>query len=150
MTRRLMAMVSAAALAATALAPVAEARDRGGHGYYGHGYYGHDYRYGHRGNAAAVGVLGLVLGLAVGAAISQPRADRCYNGCGGPPPPRYRQGYDDGYRDGPAYNGDQGYDDGGSAYDQDYGQAPYKSQCTRHERQFDRYANRYVTVDVPC
>ena len=146
MMRKLTAMVSAAALAATALAPAAQAQDW--HGYHGgHGYYGRDYRYDHRGNIAAAGVLGLVLGLAVGAAISQPRADRCYDGCGGPPQPRYRQGYD-GYRDGPSYHG-PGYDDG-SAYEQDYGQAPYKSQCTRHERQFDRYANRYDTVDVPC
>lgn len=142
MMRKLTAMVSAVALAATAFAPVAQARDWHGHRG-GHGYYGHDYRYGHRGNVAAAGVLGLVLGLAVGAAISQPRADRCYSRCGAPPP-RYRQGYDDDYRDGP------GYDDGGSAYEEDYGQAPYKSQCTRRERQFDRYANRYVTVDVPC
>src|SRR5689334_3280373 len=115
MMRKLTAMVSAAALAATAFAPVAQAREwhgyRGGYGHYGH-YYGYD----HRGNVAAAGVLGLVLGLAVGAAISQPRTDRCYNGCGGPPP-RYREGYD-GYRDGPAYDG-RGYDDGGSAYEQD-------------------------------
>jgi opacity protein-like surface antigen len=146
MTRKLTAMVSAAALASTAFAPAAQAHDW--HGYHGgYGHYGHYYGYGHRGNEAAVGVLGLVLGLAAGAAISQPRADRCYNGCGAPQP--YRQGYDDGYRDGPSLAGGPGYDDG-SAYDQDYGQAPYKSQCTRRERQFDRYANRYVTVDVPC
>ncbi|MFZ2031421.1 MAG: hypothetical protein WAU68_14000 [Vitreimonas sp.] len=140
MMRKLTAMVSAAALTASAFAPVAQAHD---HGYYGGGRYGHD-RYDRRGNAAAVGVLGLVLGLAIGAAVSQPRTDRCYDGCGGPPPPRYREGYQgyDGSHDGQAY--------GGSAYDQDYGQAPYKSQCTRRERQFDRYANRYVTVDVPC
>jgi hypothetical protein len=139
MIRKVTAMVSATALAATAFAPAAQARDW--HGYHGgYGHYGH--YYGHSGNVAAAGVLGLVLGVALGAAISQPRYDRCYDGCGGPPP-QYR-----GYRDEPAYGG-PGYDEG-SAYEQDYGQAPYKSQCTRHERQFDRYANRYVTVDVPC
>ena len=141
MIRKVTVLVSAAALAATALAPAAEAHDW--RGYHGYGHYGRHYDYDRRGDAAAAGVLGLVLGLAVGAAISQPRADRCYDGCGAPPPPQYQ-----GYRDGPAYNG-SGYDDG-SAYEQDYGQAPYKSQCTRRERQFDRYANRYVTVDVPC
>jgi hypothetical protein len=42
-----------------------------------------------------------------------------------------------------------------SAYESDYGYDPYEAappreQCTRPERQWDRYANRYVTVDVPC
>jgi hypothetical protein len=140
MTRKFMAMVSAAALAATAFAPIADAHDwRGYHGDYGrHGYY----RYGH-GNAAAAGAVGLIFGLALGAALSQPRTDRCYDSCGrgdyyGPPPGEYG-------RPPP-----RAYDDPGSAYEQDYGPAPYKSQCTRQERQWDRYANRYVSVDVPC
>src|SRR5689334_22312958 len=79
MTRKFMAMVSAAALAAMACAPIADAHDwRGYHGDYGrHGYY----RYGH-GNAAAAGAVGLIFGLALGAALSQPRTDRCYDSCG--------------------------------------------------------------------
>ena len=154
MMRKLTAMVSAAALAASAFAPAAQAHDwgRGGGRWDNHwdnhrGYYGRDYRYDRRGNAAAAGVVGLILGLAVGAAISQPRRDRCYDGCGAPPP-RYNQGYQ-GYNDGPPLAGGPGYGDG-SAYEEDYGQAPAKSQCTRQQRQWDRYANRYVTVDVPC
>ena len=141
MMRKFTAVVSAAALAATAFAPIAQARDwhgyRDGYGHYDR-YYHHD-----RGNAAAAGVLGLVFGLAIGSALSQPRADRCYDGCGASDyygPPR-------GYYGRPPPRAD---DDPGSAYEEDYGQAPYKSQCTRQERQFDRYANRYVTVDVPC
>ncbi len=139
MMRKFTAMVSAAAIVATAFVPIAEARDWRGHGGYGH--YGH-YRYSH-GNAAAAGAVGLIFGLALGAALSQPRYDRCYDSCGrgdyyGPP---------SGYYGRPP---PRAYDDPGSAYEEDYGQAPYKSQCTRHERQWDRYANRYVTVDVPC
>ncbi len=41
------------------------------------------------------------------------------------------------------------FDAAGLPYAEDYG-GPRKSQCTRRERQWDRYANRYVTVDVPC
>ena len=138
MMRKITAMVSDAALAATALAPAAQAHDWGGyHG--GHGHYGRYYRYDH-GNAAAAGVVGLMFGLAIGSALSQPRADRCYDGCDGYAAPR-------GYYGRPP---PRAYDDPGSAYEQDYGQAPYKSQCTRQERQWDRYANRYVSVDVPC
>src|SRR5262245_37881467 len=136
MMRKITAMVSAAALAATVLAPVAEAHDWRGHGGYGH------YRYSH-GDAAAARAVGLVFGLALGACLSQPRYDRCYDSCGrgdyyGPPPGDYGR------------LPPRAYDDPGSAYEEDYGQAPYKSQCTRTERQWDRYANRYVTVDVPC
>ena len=141
MMRKLTAMVSAAALAATVLAPAAQAHDR--HGYHGgYGNYGRYYRH-DGGNAAAAGVVGLIFGLAIGSALSQPRADRCYDGCGASDyygPPR-------GYYGRPPPRAE---DDPGSAYEEDYGQAPYKSQCTRHERQFDRYANRTVTVDVPC
>lgn len=63
--------------------------------------------------------------------------------------PRYDQG---GY--------DPGYNHRGGAYERDYGVAPPQAgydprlqqppQCTRRERQWDRYANRYVVVDVPC
>jgi hypothetical protein len=140
MMRKFTAMVSAAALAATVLAPTAQAREwrGGGYGHYGH--YGH---YG-RGNGAAIGAVGLIFGLALGAALSQPRTDRCYNDCdaygapAGPPPGYYAR---------PPARAD---DDPGSAYEQDYGQAPPKSECSRPQRQWDRYANRYVTVDVPC
>ena len=147
MMRKFTAMVSAAALVATAFAPASQAHDwRGYHG----GHYGRYYRYDH-GNSAAAGIVGLVFGLAIGSALSQPRADRCYDRCGGGcydrcdgsdyyGPPR-------GYYGRPP---PRAYDDPGSAYEEDYGQAPYKSQCTRSQRQWDRYANRYVTVDVPC
>ena len=159
MIRKITALVAAAALAATAIAPAAQARDY----HRGHGYYGHYGRYHHDGDAVAVGALGLVLGLAIGSALSTP--DRgCYSPCRGyappPPPPQYR-GYDPG-RGGPppaSYapppQGDDGYSDG-SAYEQDYGVdpkldgGPEAQSCTHQERQWDRYANRYVTVDVPC
>lgn len=166
MKRKFTAALAAIALATTALAPVAEARDHHGRGdgyydgrghdgrgydrhyrggrdgrYYGRG--GYYYRDRDRGDAAAAGVIGLVVGLALGSALSQDRA----------PPPGCRQqcprggGY---YQQDPRYSDDSYYDDGGrSAYDEDYG-APSRQQCTRRERQWDRYANRYVTVDVPC
>jgi hypothetical protein len=143
MMRKLTSMVAALSLAATAMAPAAQAHDqRGGYHQGNRGDYGRyrHYRNDRHGDAVAAGVLGLILGLAVGAAASQPRQERCYNGCGQRP---YRQGYD-GYN-----SGGPGYDDG-SAYAEDYGQAPEKSQCTRQQRQWDRYANRTVTVDVPC
>ncbi|HVK80661.1 MAG TPA: hypothetical protein VM915_08600, partial [Verrucomicrobiae bacterium] len=107
----------------------------------------------------AAGVLGLVLGVTLGAALaSQPRQApppraQCYDNyqrCA-PPPQYYNQGYDQG-----SY-----YEDPRSAYEQDYGYAqpegsydPYyeqrQPQRTCRERQWDRYANRYLMVDVPC
>ncbi|WP_395646407.1 hypothetical protein [Terricaulis sp.] len=166
MKRTFSAALAAIVLAATALAPAAEARDhhgRGGRdGYYdgrGHGgdrhyrggrYYGRgDYYYRDRdhGDAVAAGAIGLVLGLALGSALSQDQngpgcRERCPRGDG------YYQ-RDQRYAD-PRY-GDDRYDEGGSAYEEDYGGGPPpRSQCTRRERQWDRYANRYVTVDVPC
>jgi hypothetical protein len=179
MLRKFTAAIAALTLALTAFAPsVAEARDgwRGGYGGYGrHDYYRHHDR---GGDAAAAGVLGLVLGLAVGAAVSQPPRPRyssnCYNGCYAPPPPPpcgggcgsygpgyYQQGYapqpyyQQGYAPPPPQQYyQQGYDDRG--YDPRYDNSGLEGgsyddrSCTRPERQWDRYANRYVTVDVPC
>ena len=68
-------------------------------------------------------MIGLVLGLALGAAASQPQRPRnAYDS----------QGYDRNY-----------YGAAAPAY-------PQRPACTRRERQWDRYANRTVTVDVPC
>ena len=165
MISKLTAILAALALAVTSLAPsAAEARDhhrgwdRGGY-YHGGGRHwrGHD----DDGDELAAGAIGLVLGLALGAAASQPRQARygyssgynCYR-CAPPPPPCgggcYNQGYYDQHYSGPPpgyYN--QGYDD----RDLEGGYEPYydqRSSCTRRERQWDRYANRYVIVDVPC
>jgi hypothetical protein len=151
--RNFMAMATALAFAAATLAPTgAEARERRG-GYDDRGGYGEDYRndrhrdgyrdgwrhrrdrhdrHDSRDEALAAGLIGLVLGVALGAATSQPRQPeaRCtdnYQRC--EPPAR-------------------GYQEGG-AYERDYGAAP-AAPCIRRERQWDRYANRYVTVDVPC
>lgn len=150
MMRKFTALAAALAFALTSFAPVAaDARDRRHDGYYGRhhdGYY-YDHRRRHRDrddhdDAVAAGVIGLVLGLAIGAAASQPRdRDRCYDRCA----PRRGDYYEDGYYD-------PRYDDSRSAYEREYGVPPDAryEQCTRRERQWDRYANRYVTVDVPC
>ncbi|GAM97734.1 hypothetical protein U91I_01362 [alpha proteobacterium U9-1i] len=160
MKRKIIAVATALALALGAAAPTASAYDRDRHGYYGRGYDRH-YDRGRRGNhddgeAVAAGVIGLVLGMALGAAASQPRQPRqgCYDRCG-PPPGYYNQGYQQQY-----YPQQQGYYDQGSAYARDYGAPPppqgyyeeYRGEpsCTRRERQWDRYADRYVVVDVPC
>jgi hypothetical protein len=169
MLRKITALAAAAAFALTSFAPVAaDARDRRD-GYHGRHYdYRHDYRrdrwrdrHDDDGAAVAAGVIGLVLGLAIGAAASQPREPRarCYDNYRRCDPPQ--QGYyDRGYSE-------QGYDpryddDRRSAYERDYGAPPpegsydpyyaepQQPQCMRRERQWDRYANRYVTVDVPC
>jgi hypothetical protein len=174
MMRKFTALLAAFAFAATTLAPLgADARDRRGDG---RGYYGHDYdRYRHRhrdrddGDAVAAGLVGLVLGLAIGSIASQPREPRVvcrdnYRRC--PPPDRYDRDrrYEEGYYD-PRYD-DRRYDDRrGSAYEDEYGleggpyaegsydpyyEAPRQPRCMRRERQWDRYARRYVLVDVPC
>lgn len=167
MFRNAVALFAAAAFAASTIAP-AEAQERGGYyerhgeGYGDHRGYdhrGYDHRRrGHRGHddddgdAVAAGVIGLVLGLAIGAAASQPREQqaRCYDNYQRCEPPR---GYDDrGYDDRGYY--DQGYGPSSydpSGYDPRYQQDnPLPPPCTRRERQWDRYANRYVFVDTPC
>jgi hypothetical protein len=171
MIRKFSALLAALVLGLTTLAPTAaDARDRRGHGYYDrghHGGYGHHRRYRDRddGDAIAAGAVGLILGLAIGSMASEPRGPRysCrdnYQRCA--PPPRCSDpcGYGDSYyREEPRYR-DEYYDDRGGAYEREYGYEgtydPYlddrgrREQCTRRERQWDRYANRYVTVDVPC
>jgi hypothetical protein len=153
MMRKLTSLVAALALAAASLAPgAAEARDhRGGYNHY-NGHYGRYYgRYDHRGDAAAAGAVGLILGLAIGSLASQPpRQQGCYDRCA-PPPPCGRCGPPPGYYD-QGYQGQGYYGDDRSAYEDDYGvkDAVEGYQCTRPERQYDRYARRYVTVDVPC
>jgi hypothetical protein len=159
MIRSFSALLAAFAFALTTLAPVddADARDRRG------GYYDRGRDYDHRrwrdhddeGDALAAGAVGLILGLALGSMASQPRERgfNCYDNyrrCAPPPPPRCHDpcGYDDSYYREPYY------EDRRSAYESEYGYDPYgpppRQQCTRRERQWDRYANRYVTVDVPC
>jgi len=96
-----------------------------GYNRYGYGYGGdyYDRRHDDDDDAIAAGVIGLVLGAVVGAAIadSNNRSDD-----------RYDDRYDD-----------RGYSD----YDRQYAPTP-APQC--RERRWDRYANRYVMVDVPC
>jgi Ni/Co efflux regulator RcnB len=147
MLRKAAALLAAVFFTAVTLAPVAEARDHRRDGYHsGRHYRDHDRRrhHHHRDNdALAAGAVGLVLGLAIGAIASQPSEPRVqcrdnYQRC--PPPPRYE---------------DDRYYEGGGAYERDYGYAPgeyYEEEPQRmcSERQWDRYANRYVTVDVPC
>lgn len=174
--RKVISVLTAVALAVAVLAPgSAEAQRRGYHNdrsyeHYDHrrGYYrDHD----NDGDAVAAGVVGLVLGLAIGSLASQDRRYReapCYDNYQRCAPPQgyyapgysnqgyYDQGYQgQGYR-GQGYQG-QGYYDpryGGleGGYDPRYDQRGYAPppQCTRRERQWDRYAQRYVLVDVPC
>jgi hypothetical protein len=174
MIRKISALLAAFAFAVTTLAPVtaADARDR--RGYHDRGNYrDYDHRRGrhhrdHDGDAVAAGAVGLILGLAIGSLASQPprRGYDCtdnYQRCAPPPPRRDCYDpcrYDDSYyRQDP--RDDRYYDDrGDSAYERDYGyEGGYdpalddrnrREQCVRRERQWDRYANRYVTVDVPC
>jgi hypothetical protein len=152
MMRKISAMLAAALFAAAMFAPVAEARDGRRDGYSRHYDRDHDrgrrhYRH-HRDNnddELAAGVVGLVLGLAIGSLASQPSQPRgCYDRCGGQRDDYYER--DSGYYEdrGGAYERDYGLEGGGRYYEDD------RPPCVRRERQWDRYANRYVTVDVPC
>ena len=156
MMRKFATILAALAFGLTTLVPAtASAQHRGGgygygRGHHGGGYYGdgcrrdNNYgcerdrdrrRYGRDDNddAIAAGVIGLVLGAVIASAVSNSNNnDR----------------RDDGYysRDDDYYRGSDDYRDRGY-YDEP---PPPPPECTRRERQWDRYANRYVTVDVPC
>jgi len=144
--RRFSAFLAAVLMAFATLAPAAaEARDRRGHdrGYergYQHDRYDRRRHRDNRDEAVAAGVIGLILGVAIASAASERRdrreAERAYE-------------RDDGYYEDGYYE-----DDRRGAYERDYedryASVPEAPQCTRAERQWDRYANRYVTVDVPC
>lgn len=170
MKQRFAAALTALVFAAATLAPGVASADHRRDGYYGHrggGYYDDRY-YGRRhhddddGEAVAAGVIGLVLGLALGAAAtSEQRSPRyanrsyCYDNyqrCAPPPSGYYNQGqsyYNQGYNQGyydPRHAPDYGLA-GGPYADPYYAQRP---SCVRTERQWDRYANRYVNVEVPC
>lgn len=173
--RKFAIILAALAFGLTSLAPTTASaqRHRGGHGGgynggynggYGGGYgdaygcrcdnnYGcerdRDRRYYGRGNnsdAVAAGVIGLVLGAALASSMNNNR-NRNYNR-------NYDPAYDNGYRNGGGYNGGYNNGYGGGNYDPAYDDPRYAppppQQCMRAERQWDRYANRYVTVDVPC
>jgi hypothetical protein len=143
--KHITAGLTALALVAASLAPVpALARDRGRHGGWNDNYYsGHHRGYRDRDGSdeLAAGALGLVLGLALGAAVSESNNQ--------PPPRRYDDyGYDN-----------RGYDPYYAPPPPQAGYAPppgdYYSEgqaCIRQVEQWDPYANRYVWVNLrtPC
>ena len=162
MTRTITAALTALALAAGSVAP-AHAYDRRGGGYhhYDRGHYYHHDR--HNGDAAAAGAIGLVLGLALGAALSDPgpRRARCYDNyrrCA--PPPGYGRYQPDAYYDGgygpPDYQGYAPGDARRQAYARDYGVDPeqgaprgyYSGSCIHPARHWDPYSGTYVWVNV--
>lgn len=146
--RRFSTLLAAALFAFATLAPAAaDARDRRGdrgrgydRGHYSERYDHRRHRDDRRNEAVAAGVIGLIVGVAI-ASAAQERRDRREAERAAAQDDYY---YDDGYYE----------DDSRSAYERDYGDrsynAPPEPQCMRRERQWDRYANRYVTVDVPC
>lgn len=171
MKRKLTAALTALIVAAATLAPATASADHRRGQYYGsHGAYGHHGGY-YRGRddddgeAVAAGVIGLVLGLAIGSAAQASRRSprygyNCYDNyqrCAPPPcdqyrpcgpvPGYYNQGYNQGYYD-PRYSPDYGLAGGYYPPQQPYYGQP--SGCVRTERQWDRYANRYVTIEIPC
>lgn len=131
------AALAAFAMLATSLAP-APALARDYHGYGGRGYYGGGHYYRHHGNgdAVAAGAVGLIFGLALGSALSEPHYNRYSDcdRCGPPPPPRC---YDR-----------CGYDDRRADYDRDYGYDRGNDACVRQVQQWDPYAGRYVWVNL--
>jgi len=144
------AALSALALAATAIAPSsAFAYDHRGYGRYGH--YHH---YGRGDAAVAAGAVGLILGLAVGSALSNPGPRRygdCYNCAAPPPPPQSYGGYDPYYGPPPSdgyYN--KSSDDRRADYEHDYGQAPPREDnpCLEPRQQYDATTGRNVWVNV--
>lgn len=168
MMRKFTALLAALAIGMTALAVPAYAQrrhdgyyDRGGHHDYDRRRYYRRHHDHDNGDAVAAGAVGLILGLAIGSLASQPRQPQngCYDNyrrCAAPPPPppRCSQRCDDAYSQNGYYQGgsayaddyalDGGYDDNG------YAPPPPPSQRMCRERQWDRYAQRYLMVDVPC
>jgi hypothetical protein len=154
MIRKFTSLLAAVLVAMATFAPTAaDARDRrGGHGYYDGGRHGgydnHRRRYRDRDNddEVAAGVLGLVLGVAIGSMVGQAsRDDRYYDRR---PPPRrcYDPCSRDGYYD---QDYDPYYDDPRAQYERDYYDRG-GSQCMQQMRRWDDRSQSYVIVEVPC
>ena len=154
MTKWTAALTALALAAATAAPAPAFARAyHGGYRHYSHGRYHH-----HGDEAVAAGAIGLVLGLALGAALSDPGPPRarCYENyqrCPGPyygPPPRP----DRGYYDKDDYEGYAPGDDRRADYDRDYGDTPSSQRpgdggsCIHPARTWDPHSGTYVWVNV--
>lgn len=140
--KKFLGALVAGALVFASAAP-AYAHDHRGYGGYDRRYY--DRRHDDHGDAVASGLVGLAIGALIGSALSQPRYEAP------PPPPPYGyqgQGYQGQAYQGQGYYGPQpyqgGYNDGG------YAEPP--RLCTVHERQYDPYVGRTLTIErqVPC